>query len=195
MAHDGAVTETAAGGSRSRMRQTVWDMVRSMALVLAVVFVIVLLAWRPTPEAVRVVDPAPVIAQALTQAEFEVLAPSGLDEGWRPTSARWEPTAESGDDLVLHVGYVTPAEAYAQVVQSTDTSSAFLAEQTTDGLETGSQDVGGVQWQRWESEKRRSLVRPGEESVVVVSGTASWEELVALAAALAPASDVSPTTP
>ena len=215
MAHDGPVTETAAGGAdaapesrgpegapaagsgraHSRMRQTVWDMVRSMAVVLAVVAVIFILAWRPTPDPIRVVDPAPVIAQAVAQAEFEVLAPAGLDEGWRPTSARWEPTAESGDDLVLHVGYVTPTEEYAQVVQSTDTSAPFLAEQTTDGVATGSQDIAGTAWERWESEKRRSLVRTDAGSAVVVSGTASWEDLVALAASLAPASELSPTTP
>ena len=63
---DGDVRPT--GRSTGRMRQTVGDMIRSMAVVLAVVFVIVLLAWRPLPEAVKVVDTAPAIAEATAAA-------------------------------------------------------------------------------------------------------------------------------
>lgn len=183
------------GRPNARMRQTVGDMIRSMAVVLVVVFAIVVLAWRPEPEAVKVVDPGPVVARAVAEAPFEVLTPTGLDRMWRPTSARWEPTAESGDDLVLHIGYVTPGDQYAQVVQSADTSPAFLAEQTTQGTPTGTQDVAGVTWQRWDGDTRRSLVWEADGSVLIVSGGAGWDELVALAGALAPAATALPSAP
>ena len=183
------------GRPNARMRQTVGDMIRSMAVVLVVVFAIVVLAWRPEPEAVKVVEPGPVVAQAVAEAPFAVLAPTGLDERWRPTSARWEPTAESGDDLVLHIGYVTPGDQYAQVVQSADTSAAFLAEQTTQGTPTGTQDVAGVTWQRWDGDPRRSLVLEADESVVIVSGGAAWDELVTLAQSLGPAATSLPSAP
>lgn len=173
------------GRPTSRMRQTAADMVRSMAVVLAVVFVIVLLAWRPWPEAVKVVETAPVLAQAVAEAEFAVLEPTGLAPEWRATSARWEPTVESGSVPVLHIGYVTPQEAYAQVVQSTERSAAFLAEQTDDGRVVGSVDVAGQPWEQWASDDRTSLVRADGSSVVIVSGSASVEELTGLAASLA----------
>ena len=173
MDHDGAVTSPEmqptgvqpTGRPNSRMRQTVGDMIRSMAVVLALVFVIVLLAWRPSPEAVKVVDPAPAIARAESGAEFAVAAPVALADGWRVTSARWEPTTESGSEPVLHLGYVTPADEYAQVTQSTVDSARYLDEQTGRGRPAGEQAVDGVTWLRFEGEERRSLVRADGTSV------------------------------
>ena len=169
------------------MRQTVGDMIRSMAVVLALVFVMVLLAWRPAPDAITVVDPGPAIARAVADGAFSVSAPTDLDEAWRATSARWERTAESGDAAVLHLGYVTPADAYAQVTQSTAGTQRYLDEQTDRGQPAGEQVVGGEPWQRYETADRRSLVSVDGASVTVVSGSADWDEIAALAGSLAPA--------
>ena len=174
------------GRPNARLRQTVWDMVRSMALVLGVVAVVVVLAWRPEPDPVKVVDPAPIVTVAVMQADFPVLLPQGLPEGWRPTSARWEPTEKSDGQPVLHIGYVTPSDEYAQVSQSTVDDLAYLGEQTADGVQTGSQAIGDVAWERWETDKRRSLVLRSDGRVLIVSGTGSWEELIALAQSLEP---------
>lgn len=174
------------GRPNARMRQTVGDMIRSMAVVMAVVFVIVLLAWRPEPEAVKVVDPSSAVMLASVEAEFPVVAPTGLADGWRPTSARWEPTAESDGEPVLHIGYVTPADQYAQVSQSQARSAGYLAEQTARGEPVGAEQVGGAAWERLESRDRRSLVRADGEVLTIVSGTAEWAELASLAAALRP---------
>ena len=159
-------------------------MVLSMAVVLAVVAGIVLVTMRPHPDPVRVVDTAPVVAMAGAQADFPVTAPTNLPEGWRPTSARWEPTPESGDNPVLHIGYVTPSEQYAQVTQSRETSSSYVAEQTGHGIVTGHKDIGGTDWESWESNTRRSLLRNAEGVEIIVSGSAPWEELGILAASL-----------
>ena len=169
------------------MRQTVWDMVRSMAVVLGVVFLIVLLAWRPSPDPVKVVDPNPVIAQAAAQADFPVQAPTGLPDGWRATSARWEPTEDSESSPVLYLGYVTPSDDFAQISQSTTRSAKFLDEQTAGGQAVGTQDVAGTTWEQWETAERRSLVLGTGPSVTIVSGTGSWDDLAALAATLQPA--------
>lgn len=174
------------GRPNARLRQTVGDMIRSLALVLAVVFVIVLLAWRPEPEAVKVVETAPVVALAAAGAEFPVTAPIGLADGWRPTSARWEPTERSESRPVLHLGYVTPGDEYAQVAQSTARSEPYFAEQADNGSPTGTQDIEGTVWQRWEGPDRNSLVLVSDQAVTIVSGTASWDELAQLAAALEP---------
>ena len=162
------------------------DMVRSMAVVLALVGVIVLVSTRPHPDAVKVVETAPVVAMAAAQAEFPVVAPQNLPDGWRATSARWEPTERSADAPVLHLGYVTPSEQYAQVSQSTATSPRYLAEQTGDGVSTGSKDIAGTVWNTWENGDRRSLVRAVGADETIVSGTAPWEELAILAASLQP---------
>lgn len=189
MAHDWRVTTPdvqPTGRPNARLRQTAWDMVRSMAVVLVVVFVIVLLAWRPEPDAVKVVETAPTVALAARDAPFPIVAPSGLAEEWRATSVRWEPTEESGSERVLHIGYVTPADQYAQVVVAPVVSEAFLDEQTAGGAPTGTQAVGDATWQRWETDERRSLVLVDGTLATVVSGSADWPELIALAESLEP---------
>jgi hypothetical protein len=189
MDHDGTVTSPEiqpTGRPNARMRQTVGDMVRSMAVVLAVVAVIVLLAWRPDPDPITVVDPAPVVARAAALADFPVSAATGLPSDWRATSARWEETTESDGHPVLHVGYVTPSDAYAQVTQSTARSAAYLQEQTKKGRPAGTQEVAGVTWERFDADDRRSLVLAEGAVLTVVSGSADWTELGLLAAALDP---------
>lgn len=189
MDHDWHVTTPdvqPTGRTNARLRQTVVDMVRSMAVVLVVVFVIVLLAWRPEPEAVKVVDPSPTVVLAAREAQFPVVAPSGLADGWRPTSVRWEPTEESESERILHIGYVTPADEYAQVSVAPVATPAFLDEQTADGVPTGTQAIGDATWERRETDERRSLVLVDGSDATVVSGSADWSELIALAQSLAP---------
>jgi hypothetical protein len=189
MAPDGAVTlpDVEPTGRRNpRLRQTIGDMVRSMLLVLAVVGAILLVTWRPSPEAVKVIDITPVLAFAESTATFPLTSPVGLSDGWRPTSARFEPTEKSVPDPVLHIGYVTPADAYAQVSQSTNRTSAYSAEQTDSGRPVGSLTVDGSTWEKWERGDRRSLVRSDDAVLTIVSGGATWEELTTLAASLEP---------
>jgi Protein of unknown function (DUF4245) len=195
MDHDWRVTSPdvqPTGRPNARLRQTAWDMVRSMAVVLVVVFVIVLLAWRPEPEAVRVVETGPTIALAAREAQFPLVAPAGLSEQWRSTSVRWEPTEESRSERVLHIGYVTPADGYAQVSVAPVVDATYLDEQTGEGVPTGTQALGDATWQRWETDERRSLVLVDGSTATVVSGTAAWDELIVLAESLEPA--VAPAT-
>lgn len=177
---------TPTGRRNAHLRKTAFDMLRSMAVVLALVFVIVLLAWRPLPDEVKVIDPIPVVDAALLQADFTVLVPEALDEAWRPTSARWEPSDQSGDLPVLHVGYVTPSDQYAQISQSREASERYLAEQTSGGAPIGTREVDGTVWQEWESPDRLSLVQIDQGVTTIVSGTGALSELESLAASLAP---------
>jgi hypothetical protein len=194
MDHDWAVTPPdvqPTGRRNARMRQTVGDMIRSMAVVLAAVVVIMLFAWRPNPEPITVVETAPVIVLAGQQAEFGLSAPGNLPAEWRPTSARWESTQESGGARVLHIGYVTPSGAYAQFSRSTASTASYLDEQTASGVPSGEAVIGPSTWERRETTDRRSLVLTNGDVVTVVSGTAPWDELEALAGTLVPVTTAS----
>jgi len=187
MPHDGTVSspDVQPTGRRSpRMRQTIGDMVRSMLLVMLVVGGILLVTWRPQPEAIKVIDITPTLALAQAHADFPLTRPVGLPESWRPTSARFEPTEKSVPDPVLHLGYVTPNDAYAQVSESTNRTAAYSAEQTDDGLPVGSAVIGSATWEKWENGDRRSLVRSQDGVLTIVSGSSTWEELSVLAASL-----------
>lgn len=170
------------GRSNARLRQTVRDMILSLAVVLAAIAVILLLTWRPTPDPVRVIDPTPPLSLARAQADYPVLYPADLDAAWRPTSARWEITSSSQPDPAWHVGFVTPEEAYAQLGQSATEDPSYVADQV--GLAEPAGEWMG--WLRFDSAEQRALVRVEGGVTVVVSGTAPWPTLQLLAERLSP---------
>ena len=161
-------------------------MLRSLAVVGAVVAVIVVLNYRAPEDPVPEIDPEPVAKQVATVAPFPVLLPA--DDGWRPTAARWEPSPESQGEPVWFTGGVySETGPFASVSQSVAASEDYLAEQTGQGRATGETvEVAGAPWQRYSSAAERSLVRVAVGSTTVVSGTGSWEDLQRFAASLAP---------
>lgn len=187
MAHDGVVSSTTpqpTGRPNARMRQTVGDMVRSLAVVLAFVAVILLITLRPQPDAVKPVDITSILAVARAQAGFPVLIAGAGTSGYVPTSVRWEPTAATAPDPVWHIGYVTPDEQYVEISQSASESSTFIPDQTGKGAPLDPIVIDGTTWQRFESETRKSLVRVEPALTTVVAGTLDWAGLQSVAAGL-----------
>jgi Protein of unknown function (DUF4245) len=182
---DGRVSEQTR---RPRLGR-VGDMVRSLLLLLAVVAVVVVLAARPNGSPVRVVVWEQDYQLARSSADYPLLAPRSLPEGWRATSVRATPTAGEGS-LAWHLGFVTPAGEYAALEQSDGDTARFVADMTRDGAPDGVEAVDGEPWQRTYrrsgEQDYRSLVRDVDAagSVVVVAGTASYAELAELAGAL-----------
>lgn len=176
------------GRATRSLRQTVGDMVRSLVVVFAVIGVLLLITWRPQPDPITVVDIEPLAGVAVQQAEFVPQRIMPALDGYRPTSVRWEPTATSDGEPVWFIGYVTPNDAYLQVTQSTVRSPQFLDEQTAGGTLRGEAVVDGVTWQEFETPDRRSLVHDADGSLLIVSGTESWDELRTSAGLLTAAS-------
>lgn len=176
---------TPTGAANKRLRHSVMDMVRSLALVLAAVGVITLLVWRPTTPSERVVDLPGSQEFAQNQADFPVLVPTKPD-GLVATSARWQPTKGSNGVAVWHAGFVVNDAEYLQVSQAALESGSFIDEQTAGGALVGQQAVGSATWDRYETADRRSLVRSADGVTTIVSGTVSWPVLVDAAASLRP---------
>ena len=186
MADDGQVSTPEPTGRPMRgLRQSVGDMIRSMIVVLAVVGAILLVTWRPQPDAVREVSLEPIVTLAANQADFPILV---IDGDERPTSVRWEATPASEGVPVWHVGYVTPDEEYVQVSQSSVDSQAYVDEQSAEGVvvddPTGlPTEVRELMMEGWlpllgeDAEPRRSLLRTSDGSTTVVSGSGSWSDL------------------
>jgi hypothetical protein len=167
-----------------RRRQTVGDMVRSMALVLVLVGVAVVfyLAGRPDP-VVREVQYADALALARQTASYDVLAPDPLPDGWRATSAR---ARTEGDVTTWHLGLVTASGSYAAVEQS-DGERRDVVDRFTEGARpSGTADVEGTTWRRLEGgePEERALLRTMDGVTTLVAGGARWEELEELAASL-----------
>jgi hypothetical protein len=168
---------------RLRGFETLGDMVRSLGLVLVVVAVILLLIWRPKPDEVKPVDPAPAITQARQAAPYEVYAPEPIPKGWTPTVARYEPAPPAN---TWTLGFVTAGDEYAAVAQTDSDQQALLDEVAPDAVPAGESTVNGQTFQRWEvpGESRRALAAVVTGSTLVVGGTADWAELERLAASL-----------
>lgn len=177
MLHDGAMTDPVpTGKANARMKQTVGDMVRSMAVVLAVVAALMLVTWRPDPDPVRVVDTVPITNLAVTRAGFPILVPT--IEGLRATSVRWEPTLESGDVPVWHIGYVTPEDQYLQITQSTVSDPDYLEEQTLQGEIADIVSINGSDWQTYVADNETALVNMDDGITTVVRGTGSQADVM-----------------
>lgn len=169
---------------RPRGGHTVADMVRSLAVVLAMVAAIVLLTPRQNLEAVKVIDYSQQLRAARTVAPYHVYAPVGLPSGWRATSVRYQPDVAGA--ATWHLGFVTPSVQYAAVEQSNGPADPFIGAMTNWSQPQGALLVGQVPWEkRYRADKdQRALVRVSGSMTVVVTGTASWTELTELAAAL-----------
>ena len=139
IAHDVTVTSTTprpTGRRNARLGQTVGDMVRSLAVVLALVGVLVLVTYQSQQQEVRTVDVATVAAQAQRQAPFDLLVWPAPD-GAQATSVRWQATEGSGGIPVWHLGYLVNGEDYLQISQSATTDVRFVPEQTAGGKAAG----------------------------------------------------------
>ncbi|MFJ8160873.1 DUF4245 domain-containing protein [Streptomyces sp. NPDC096136] len=163
-------------------KQTVWDMVRSLAVIGVVVAgIYIFIPHDDKADPTRTVDYRVETLTARRAAPYPVAAPVGLPEQWRATSV----TFERKNANAWHLGFLDPEQQYVAVEQSTDASKKNLDRLTQKAAPTGqTQQVGDRAWERWDGEKYDALVRQEQGYVTVVTGTASFERLGAMAAAL-----------
>lgn len=158
-------------------------MVRSLGLVLAIVFFVWFFARPPHSDEhkIRVVDPTDDV-QAFASAAPAGAVPRTMPPGWRSTVSDYE-------DDVLRIGWVTPKGEYAEYAAATQPGSSFLSDITDRAPRTGTVDIGGVTWEEYRQDKAISLVRRYGTTTVVLGtlrDTASLDELRVLARRLAP---------
>ncbi|MFH7593667.1 DUF4245 domain-containing protein [Streptomyces racemochromogenes] len=163
-------------------KQTVWDMVRSLAVIGVVVAgIYIFIPHDDKADPTRTVDYRVETLTARRAAPYPVAAPVGLPEQWRATSV----TFERKNANAWHLGFLDPEQQYVAVEQSTDASKKNLDKLTQKAAPTGqTQQVGDRAWERWDGEKYDALVRQDQGYVTVVTGTGSFEQLGAMAAAL-----------
>lgn len=137
-----------------------------------------LLAGRNQPTEV---DPAPALAQARA-AGLAVAEPTGLSADWTPVSAVVQP-ADKG--TTLRIGYLTPAGASVQVLQSNIPAEHLLPEEFPDaGPPAGTVTIADHPWQVYSVPHGQALVRLTPELTTIVRGSAAEAELHALVAAV-----------
>ncbi|MFD5429682.1 DUF4245 domain-containing protein [Streptomyces sp. NPDC127084] len=166
-----------------RGKQTVRGMVQSLAVVLAAAFVVYLFVPHDdSADPVKAVDYRVELLTARRAAPYPVVAPAGLPEGWKATSVSYK---RQSDDQ-WHLGFLDPDGRYVAIEQSTAPAGRYIPDVTQRAEKTErTQQVAGVAWERWEGPKYDALVRTDEKgSITVVTGSASFERLTEMAAAL-----------
>jgi len=178
---------TPAAPTRKRGRETVRDMVISLAVVGSVIAALFLVTYRPKPDAgPKPVDWQTTAATARGQSPFPLATPTGLPATWIGTSARFATTAKSQGHPVWHLGFVTGGQKYAGLEQSDQDATVFVRDQIDGGQPQGAVTIKGQSWQSFGpgASGYRSLVRPAAGSTLVVQGNAVESELEQLAAAI-----------
>jgi hypothetical protein len=166
------------------------NMLRS--LLPLVVICLVIVAWttfRQSGEVgVRTVDPSSTVQLAAARAGYELLVPTGLDEDYRPTSARTDAgDAAEGDPVTLEIGYLTPSEEFAGFVASDDRGADPVAAVLDGAQDEGTVDVGGQRWTRSTTvDGETALSREADGVTLLVTGSAPDEELRTVAGSVRP---------
>ena len=167
------------------------NMLRS--LLPLVVIILAIVGWQsfrqgPDENPVRPIDPSSTVQLAAARAGYAVPVPTGLPDGYRPTSARTDAgSAGEGDPVTLQIGYVTPSDQYAGFAVSDDPAADALTAALKGAQEQGTVDVGGQTWTRSTTERgETALSRTDAGVTVLVTGSASEAELETVAASVRP---------
>ena len=168
------------------------NMARSLLpLVVLVLLLVGYLSLRHPDDPVHTVDPSTTVQLARARADYAVPVPTGLPGGYRPTYARTNAgeVTTTGQPVTVEIGYVAPGGGFAGFVVSDDQRAQPLRSVLDGARPEGAATIGGQQWQRLHTARgETALTRqfPGD-ATVTVTGSATDDELSAVAAAVQPA--------
>jgi hypothetical protein len=121
------------------------------------------------------------LTTARRAASYPVAAPEGLPGTWKATSVTY-----AGENERWHLGFQTPDGQYVQVEQSTQKPADFIDDASQGASATSkTEKIDGHTWTRYTGGRYDALVLNGTRgSTTVVAGTASFDELTKMVAAL-----------
>jgi hypothetical protein len=159
----------------------------AMLSCLVVVGLVMLVTPRRNPAAIPRVDYRDDTSGLQAVAPYPPQAPEGLSPQWYPTSSRL--TGKAGGPVAWHLGFYTPSKQYAALEESNespDGTGNFVDRMTSQGHPDGSVPIAGATWDKTfrKDKKQRSLVHRLPGLTIVVTGTASYDELAVLAGSL-----------
>ena len=119
---------------------------------------------------------------ARDEADFELLAPDDLPEGWMATSVRFT----QGEEQAWHLGVLTDERRYVGLEQSNRTVSDMVEDFVDEEAEQGEDvTVDGESWETWtDAGDDLALVRESSDVTTLVVGRVPQETLEELIATL-----------
>ena len=166
-----------------RYQRSFAGMIGAMVVLVLVVgaFVVFRDVTREDPaDPVEAVEFKRAATYARTQADFDLLAPDRLPEGWIATSVRYR----GGEEQSWHLGVLTDEKRYVGLEQSgrtvPDMVEDFVDEEASQGEDVS---VAGETWESWtDDDEDLALVREADGVTTLVVGRvplATLEQLIA----------------
>ncbi len=121
---------------------------------------------------------------AARAASYTIEVPGQVLPNWVPTSSQ---LTDKAGVVTWRLGFATDKRMHAMVAQSNETPLADFANRMANSDKaTGTRQINGTAWEeRFRQDKnQRSLIRILQDRTIVVTGSADWDELTALAASL-----------
>jgi hypothetical protein len=173
--------------AKRRARQTIVNLVLSLAATVGLVIVMVLIVPRDDSNQIQHVDYKKVAAEAAMATERPVIVPE-IEAGWWSNSARWTAKPKDGTDASWYVGFVGPDNQYIGMTQTYNTNPTWLALQLNDLKDTGKKLLDG-QWSVWVSKEKHTpaktkdylLVSSKDVDTILIYGTASEAAMTSFA--------------
>jgi hypothetical protein len=150
------------------VKHSVVDAVRSMAVVIGVVVVLVLVLPRPNSTPLHSVDVVSVAQGAAITLGFTPAVPR-VPQGWVATSAG---VRNSADGVTTwHIGYLTSNGHYASIEQAAKVTSRWEEILNSGGTLREPQTIDGTTWEQRFKDVRDvySLIRRGESRTTMVT--------------------------
>lgn len=177
-----------------RGRASLRDFIGSIVILLAIVGVFVGLGrgcsfspGRPSVDqgAVPTIDASRELRAAASSVDFALRRPE-LPPDWRANSSSTSAVGQ-GDDVIVRVGWLTPAGNFVQLSQSGGEPGDVVAAETgrPDGVERGPVEVSGVRWTSYAGRRDEvAWVTRLAGVTTLITGSAGETEFRALAAAV-----------
>ena len=158
-----------SGTGSSRGNPSMGDIARSVAVLGAIIlalFAIGRLVTVTPDEPTRAVDYRSAVESSRTVADFELLAPDSLPEGWRATSVRFEQDS-------WHLGVLTDDDEYVGLEQVAATPQRAVERFAKGSRVYAKTVVAGESWSlRTGPRDDLTYVRRDGDMTIVVIGTA-----------------------
>ena len=174
--------------AQRRARQTVINLILSLAATVALVLVMVLIVPRDDSNQIPHVDYKAVAADAIDATKLPIVVPN-IEADWWSNSARVSTKPTDGTDGSWYVGFVGPKNQYIGLTQTFKTNPTWVALQLSEKQQTGEIQTGQRVWQVWQSVEKHvpaktrdfMLVSGQGDDTFLIYGTASEREFKSFA--------------
>ena len=151
-----------------------------MGAVLFAVFIILFITYRTHNQTSSSVDYQDALRAAKNESSWAILAPSVIPNGYKVTQARFEPESYGQAGTARwYLGFQTSNDEYLSLWQSDGPTDAIVNAASNGGVCAETVKIQNVEWTSCFQKKplARVLYRVDDEQTIVISGTASAQEL------------------